>query len=795
MRRVFGIRHHGPGSARSLRLALAAMNPDVVLIEGPPDANDVLPLASHAQMTPPVALLVYRPDEPRRAVYYPFAVFSPEWQAMLHALEKGVALRFMDLPQANQLVDGAEEEPAPIADDGEVEGGIESVPINDETTVGDEIDPEAWRHALRSDPLRFLAEAAGYSDGERFWEHLVEQRRDGVDLFAGILEAMTALRAEAAPAEGDASRVREERREASMRQSIRAAEKEGFQRIAIVCGAWHAPALVDLGPARPDAAILKGLPKAKVAATWVPWTHGRLAIRSGYGAGVNAPGWYHHLFTNESEVTARWLSRVARLLRDEDFDASSAEVVDAVRLAEALAALRDRPLPGLPELDEAAETVLCHGSAAPMQLVREQLVVGEVLGAVPDDTPMVPLAQDLERERRRLRMKAEATNRDLDLDLRGENDLARSHLLHRLNLIGVHWGELQPVAAGKKGTFHEVWKLRWDPELAVALIEAGVWGNTLVDAATARAISVVKQSPDLPALTALLADLLLADIPEASRRLVERIEAEAALASDVGHLLAALPPMTGVLRYGDVRKTDRSSVEHVIDGLVARIVIGLPGACASLDDDAASAMLAHLIAADAALRLARNEGHLTAWHAVLAKLLDQNDLHGLLAGRAARLLLEAGVLDGDEAARRAGLALSSAVPPASAAAWVDGFLRGSGLLVLHDDRLWRVLDEWVSALSDEAFPGLLPLLRRTFSTFSAPERRQMGERARRGSRSQPIAPTADGDFDQARADAVLPLLAALLGLAPALEKDAIEGPSKESLKGVLLVSPSKASSS
>jgi hypothetical protein len=36
---VLGIRHHGPGSARSLGAALAALAPDVVLIEGPPDAD------------------------------------------------------------------------------------------------------------------------------------------------------------------------------------------------------------------------------------------------------------------------------------------------------------------------------------------------------------------------------------------------------------------------------------------------------------------------------------------------------------------------------------------------------------------------------------------------------------------------------------------------------------------------------------------------------------------------------------------------------------------------------------
>src|SRR4051812_47853403 len=101
--RIFGIRHHGPGSARSLRHALAELDPDAILIEGPPDAAAVVPLALHQKMRPPVALLVYARDEPQRAVYYPFAVFSPEWQALQFGLSRSLETRFMDLPQAHRM--------------------------------------------------------------------------------------------------------------------------------------------------------------------------------------------------------------------------------------------------------------------------------------------------------------------------------------------------------------------------------------------------------------------------------------------------------------------------------------------------------------------------------------------------------------------------------------------------------------------------------------------------------------------------------------------------------------------
>src|SRR5207237_740829 len=79
------------------------------------------------------------------------------------------------------------------------------------------------------------------------------------------------------------------------------------------------------------------------------------------------------------DVAATWLTRVARLLRDEDLDSSPAQVIDAVRLAEALAALRGRAVPGLAEVGEGALAVLCSGEAAPYRLIRERLIVGEEL--------------------------------------------------------------------------------------------------------------------------------------------------------------------------------------------------------------------------------------------------------------------------------------------------------------------------------------------------------------------------------------------------------------------------------
>ncbi|MEO1621213.1 MAG: DUF5682 family protein, partial [Cyanobacteria bacterium J06632_3] len=263
--------------------------------------------------------------------------------------------------------------------------------------------------------------------------------------------------------------------------------------------------------------------------------------------------------------------------------------------------------------------------------------------------------------------------------------------------------------------------------------------------------------------TYLLDRLLLADLPTVVPHLMQRLQALAALDSDVTHLMAALPSLVNILRYRDVRQTDASAVSHVVNGMVTRVCIGLPGACASLNDEAAQAMVEAISRTHSAIKRLRQPAQGEAWSHTLVQLCNRETLHGLVAGYGCRLLLDEGSFSSTEAARRLNLALSLSVEPTHAAAWVEGFLRGSGLLLLHDDSIWQVLDSWLSELPDQSFTVLLPLLRRTFSNFSMPERRQMGEHVLRS--RQPLKPeNATQVLDIDRANQSLTVLTKLLGL-------------------------------
>ena len=792
--RLFGIRHHGPGCARSLLRALEAMQPDCLLIEGPPDGESVLPFVLESGMCPPVALLVYAPDDSRRAVFYPFAEFSPEWRALRYGLGQSLPVRFMDLPIAHQFgldkafedecrakeealrdaegrtkTDAAEGTEAPASGAQAPENTATLAPEQPEGGDTGDTDGNAGGEAsaqedVYGDPLDWLGRAAGYGDGEAWWNHMVEERIDGLELFDAIREAMTALRAEAPRRErGERETRREALREAYMRKTLRQAKKEGFQRIAVICGAWHVPALEAETPAKQDNELLKGLPKMKVAATWTPWTYANLSSRSGYGAGVTSPAWYEHLWrSGKGDRAIGWLTHAARLFREQDMDCSSAHIIEASRLATSLAALRERPRPGLPELYEALQTTVCMGDSAPLRLIERQLIVGDKLGTIPETAPTVPLQRDLEQQQKSLRLKPEAARKVLDLDLRQANDLARSHLLHRLRLLEIGWAT-PGGSRNAKGTFHELWEMQWAPELSIAVIAASRWGNTIFEAATAKAVELSGEA-DLLRLAELVNDILLADLPDAVGHATRMLEEKAATANDVGQLLEAIPPLAAIARYGNVRQTDAGMVARVLEGLIPRASIGLPGACTSLDDESAAAMRDRIIAAHNAVRLLGDEDRWESWLSALHQTaLRDGTAHELLRGMAVRLLFDEQRLPVEEAARLMSLSLSAAAAPASASAWIEGFLNQSALVLLHDDALWGVLANWLDGLNETHFTNILPMLRRTFSGFSAPERRQLGERAKRAA-GKPMQKQAETRWDAERAALPVPLLRRVLGL-------------------------------
>jgi hypothetical protein len=263
-------------------------------------------------------------------------------------------------------------------------------------------------------------------------------------------------------------------------------------------------------------------------------------------------------------------------------------------------------------------------------------------------------------------------------------------------------------------------------------------------AATARAEELAGAAGTLADLTALAERCLLAALSGALPAVMRALAARAALDSDAAHLAQALPALVRAVRYGDVRGTDASALTEVATGLAERICVGLPPACTGLDAAGAAELRGHVTAVHRAIALltpahadtdtgTAQDGLRSRWETVLRGLAERDaGVHGALRGTAARLLLDEGRLPDGDAARLMGLALSPGTPPQDAAAWIEGFLAGGGMLLVHDERLLGLVDGWLSRVPETAFEDVLPLLRRTFAEFETGVRRTLGELVRRG---------------------------------------------------------------
>lgn len=746
MIKIFGIRHHGPGSAISVIKAMEHWQPDVLLVEIPADAQSLAQDFAHKGLLPPVSILIYNPTDLKQAAYLPFADFSPEWGAIRCALKNQIPVRFMDLPMSYAFVYEQLTEANPELLFEKNEGGL----------------IESYSH----DPLGHMARLAGYEDSERWWEHTFENHLHPVEIFDTILEMISALR-EALPD----NRPETLRREAHMCTVIRAAQKDGFQRIAVVCGAWHAPALYqpDLFNTKKDAQFLKGIRKIKTKAAWIPWSYERLSYQSGYGAGVLSPAWYEMIFSHRSEAVAHWMSMAGHLLRQEDLPASTANLVEAVRLADVLAAMRGLVLPGIIELREAAMSTLTHGGIQPLRLIEQHLIVGEKFGSIPPDFNVVPLQRDLDAAIQSLRLgkdQRSLTAVDKTLDLRKEIHLQVSRLLYRLSILGILWGQKLEHEVSATSSFREIWRLKWQPDFSIAIIEAGIWGNTVETAATNCLLHKARIVEDLPQLTVQVEAALFAHLPDAIPLLIARLQEVSALTEDALHLMNTLPTLSHIVRYGDVRKTDTSAVRIVVDEIIPRMCIGLPALCIGVDREAAVVIFEQILKVHHSISLLRTVDHLNTWHTALRQIITIPRTHPQIRGACTRILFDKEVISLEETAGWMHFGLSEGNPVADAAAWIEGFLFGSGLLLVHQPSLWCVLDQWVASIPADHFKVALPVLRRTFSNFSPAERRKMLALAKSTGGAFPVLQPLSDEYSQ-QEELVLPTLKMLLGDATA----------------------------
>ncbi|MBK8405000.1 MAG: hypothetical protein IPL25_13235 [Saprospiraceae bacterium] len=229
---------------------------------------------------------------------------------------------------------------------------------------------------------------------------------------------------------------------------------------------------------------IKKLKAVPIKCALIPWSYERLILNRSYSAGIESPVWSEALFKNPDTAIAYWMSKAAELLRQYEFNVSTAEVIDAQRLADQLAGLRDLPLPGIDELMDAATTVFGQGSTSRLDIISQKLIVGHKTGYVPLTQESLPLVLEFKEKLHKLKLNpfwVANPKEQLDLDLRKEKHLEISRFLYQSKFLGVNWAHERMVESKSLGNFHEYWSFQWSPESEMELIKTALLGNSIED--------------------------------------------------------------------------------------------------------------------------------------------------------------------------------------------------------------------------------------------------------------------------------------------------------------------------
>lgn len=743
----FGVRHLSPAAAWHLRQLLDRVRPKLVLIEGSDDADELIPHIVSPKSKLPIAILAYTADAPVRTFVYPLATYSPEYQALVWCRENKAKVRFMDLPASVFLGLMDRDDGTAVLEQEkteEAEKKEKDKPTLAQTLGADEEEAEAVsiiQEKLKRDSVYDkIAALAGEPDYETYWERHFEQLRAD-DTY---LNAARSYGAELRSMEDFSTRRAAENlvREAYMRRKIQQAIADGFkpEQIVVVTGAFHATALGPELPPMTDEELEK-LRKRESKMTLMPYSFFKLSSQSGYGAGNHAPAYFEMVWNGFNKNLAAslptlFLTNVVRELRTSGTFRSTAEVIEGVRLAEAIADMKNS-LPTLRELQDAAVTLLGQGDPA---VVRESLLrveVGTAIGALAKGVSQTSIQDDFYRELTRLKLdqfKA-SVKRELDLDLRENRrvktaeaaflDLHRSSFLHRLAVLEVGFG--QQLTVRQEGTtWAERWALQWTPEAEIAIVEAVLLGETIELAVAFQFKQCLEKCASIAEAAAIIRQAcecgMSASI-ELARQTLQRLANDS---SDFTALASATYELGLVIRYGDVRQFDAEPLKPLLEQLFLEGALSLVGA-ANCDLASAKKMVGGMnelnkVALDYTSLIDE-----ALWISELQKLSRADHLNPLLSGYACALLVERSLISNEELAKEVSRRLSPGISADLGAGWFEGLAQRNRYALLTRLALWEQLANYVASLNDDDFKRALVFLRRAFGDFSPAEKRSITE--------------------------------------------------------------------
>ena len=704
--KTFGIRHFSPAGAYFVRQFLDKIKPDLVLIEGPADFDFLIDDIVSKKLVPPFAIMAYTKEAPIDTILYPFAEYSPEYQAILWARENNKECRFFDLESDIMLGFGRTDDDT-----------------KDEETISKE--PEKNKSDV---------------DMEGFWERNLEQSENMDTYRAGSALFGESIRKDTNS--DDKSFIRDIIRESFMKRKINEYIKKGFdsEKIVAITGAFHTSAIENLEGAMSDKEY-KGLERRESNITLMPYSYYRLSKRTGYGAGNAAPAYYELLWQGflSGDITyheRKYLSTLAKYMREHGGIVSSAQVIEATRLARELAVIRGGSVPTLEDLKDASITCMGGGSFGEMAMGFAETDIGKKIGSVPQDAMQTSIQSDFTLKLKQLKLEKykELVATPLQLDLR-ENlrvkseesaflDLNRSFFLYRLVVLGIDFAKIKK-SNQDNATWAENWILQWTPEAEIQIVESVLKGDTIADAVAFVLGEKLSEATKISEIAEVIEDAFNCGLPkivEGAKRSLDEMANGTIAMCDIADTVSKLSNM---ISFGDIRKLDREPLVPIVKRLCIRASLMLVGESAC--DDIAAATLADDIQKIHSVFMMQDFLDESFWFDKLIELSNRDDLNTKISGLATAILLDAGKIDELTLRMEVSRRLSMGMPAELGANWFAGLSMRNHYALIGRLTLWESLSEYLDTLDEEEFRRSVVFLRRAFVEYSAKEKDMIAE--------------------------------------------------------------------
>lgn len=731
----FPIRHHSPVCAWHLKETIGLYEPDCILIEGPDNANELIPVLIHPDTKPPLAIYYsYRDknayiseEKEDYKCYYPFLSCSPELVALKCAKERAIHSEFIDLPYVEILIGTSENKG--IRKEGEKNT------YNDDYLIS------------RSKYITMLCEKTGLRNFDEFWEKYFEIQGlyETTEEFVKKMLTYCYLSREHTPKEemiSDGCILREN----YMKSRITEASKK-YNKILVVTGGFHTFGLLE---EKTQKVKLHSISKEHQGVYAMSYSMEAADALNGYASGMEAPGFYHKVWTELENGTGckgayresllNMLIQVGKELKKKDEILSSYDEICAFSMAQGLAELRNKREPGLYELRDCVLSSFVKGEYSlstdkPMKVLR-RITTGKEIGELCSHAKLPPLVQDFENICSSFKLKVHSTlEQEVILELFSKKKhLEMSRFFYRMEFLETNFAKkvrgANLIGRKDRNLIRETWKYKWNSQVMAALIDKSASGGTLEEACTTLVSRALQNESRAKEVAMLLVKAFLMGLSEKQNQWNLRMEQVFTEDGDFFSLTGGLSHLVTLYELQDLYQTrNYLNLEKMMQSCFDKLIILLPSMAGITDEQLKDGMEACLLL----YRLTRKE-KFSSMEAILKEtfeiLCEKKGIHPGLKGAVLGLLYGFDHNKKDEISHTfMGYIRGTKEKVKETAVFMRGLFFTARDLVFVAGDFVEMIDFLLKRLQGDELMELLPELRMAFSYFTPKEIDRIAQKA------------------------------------------------------------------